>query len=92
LYLYAHDAASLRARMFAPLVGTVEDPATGSAAAPLAALLLSLTDRARAEYVVHQGAHVGRPSTLRTEAYRAPDGIRARVGGPCVPVLRGTTQ
>lgn len=92
LYLYAHDASSLHARMFAPLVGTVEDPATGSAAAPLAALLLSLTDHDRAEYLIHQGAHVGRPSILRTEAHRTPDGIRARVGGPCVPVFRGTTR
>ena len=30
------------ARMFAPLGGTIEDPATGSAAGPLGALLLSL--------------------------------------------------
>ena len=43
LYLYAHDGARLRARMFSPLSGTIEDPATGSAATPLAALLLSLT-------------------------------------------------
>ena len=39
LYLYAHDsksadAARLRARMFAPLSGTIEDAATGSAATP----------------------------------------------------------
>jgi len=46
LYLYAHDGTQdrnrVRARMFSPLSGTVEDPATGSAATPLAALLLSL--------------------------------------------------
>ena len=43
LYLYARDGADrLRARMFSPLSGTTEDPATGSAATPLAALLLSL--------------------------------------------------
>src|SRR5216684_1098205 len=30
LYLYAHDGGRLRARMFSPLSGTVEDPATGS--------------------------------------------------------------
>jgi len=32
---------------------------------------------------------MGRPSLLRTTATRAPDGIRATVGGTCVPVLRG---
>ncbi|MGH6999574.1 MAG: PhzF family phenazine biosynthesis protein, partial [Phenylobacterium sp.] len=31
LHLYARDGAGLRARMFAPNSGTVEDPATGSA-------------------------------------------------------------
>jgi trans-2,3-dihydro-3-hydroxyanthranilate isomerase len=44
LYLYARDGADLRARMFAPLAEMYEDAATGSAAMPLAALLLSLTD------------------------------------------------
>ncbi len=44
LYLYAHDGPGrVQARMFAPLGGTIEDPATGSAAGPLGALLLSLT-------------------------------------------------
>ena len=31
----------------------------------------------------------GRPSRLQCQAYRAADGIRAKVGGGCVPVLRG---
>ncbi|MGH7212365.1 MAG: PhzF family phenazine biosynthesis protein, partial [Acetobacteraceae bacterium] len=45
LHLYArHDgeATRLRARMFAPLSGTIEDAATGSANAALAALLTAL--------------------------------------------------
>src|SRR5436305_1314507 len=46
LYLYAHDGGRLRARMFSPLSGTIEDPATGSAATPLAALLLPRTQEA----------------------------------------------
>lgn len=90
LYLYARTAgAALAARMFAPLVGTYEDPATGSAATPLAALLLSLTTDERAAFEIHQGVKMGRPSLLRAAAWRAPDGIRARVGGACVPVLSG---
>ena len=47
LYLYAKDGARIRTRMFAPLAGIVEDPATGSAATPLGALLLSLSGEAR---------------------------------------------
>ncbi len=75
--------------MFAPLGGTYEDAATGSAASPLAALLLSLTDEASAGYDIVQGVEMGRPSLLRTTARRTPDGIRATVAGGCVPVLRG---
>jgi hypothetical protein len=75
--------------MFAPLHGVVEDPATGSANAPLGALLLSLTGEAEGRYEIAQGVEMGRPSLLRVAARRAPDGIRATVGGGCVPVLRG---
>ncbi len=93
LYLYARSGEShLTARMFAPIVGTWEDPATGSAATPLAALLLSLTDHERAAFEIRQGLTMGRPSLLRASAWRAPDGIRARVGGTCVPVMTGEAR
>ncbi|MFH5924804.1 PhzF family phenazine biosynthesis protein [Roseomonas xinghualingensis] len=89
LYLYARDGQGVRARMFAPLGGTLEDAATGSAATPLAGLLLSLSGEAEARFDITQGVEMGRPSLLRTTARRTPDGIRATVGGGCVPVLRG---
>lgn len=90
LYLYAHAAAgSVQARMFAPLGGTIEDPATGSAAGPLGALLLSLTSAADLRLDIHQGVVMGRPSLLRVVARRSGDGIRATIAGQCVPVLRG---
>lgn len=93
LYLYARRAdGAVDARMFAPLVGTFEDPATGSAATPLAALLLSLTSADELRVDIHQGVAMGRPSLLRASAYRADDGIRARVGGDCVPVFSGTAR
>jgi trans-2,3-dihydro-3-hydroxyanthranilate isomerase len=92
LYLYARNEAGLRSRMFAPLSGTVEDAATGSAATPLAALLLSLGGEAEARFEIRQGVEMGRPSLLRARAWRAADGIRAAVGGGCVPVLRGEAQ
>ncbi len=75
--------------MFAPLSGTVEDPATGSANATLGALLLSLRQGDGANYEIVQGVEMGRPSLLRVSARRAADGVRASVGGGCVPVLRG---
>lgn len=92
LYLYAHDGERVRARMFSPLSGTVEDPATGSAATPLVALLLSLTPDKERGYLIVQGVEMGRPSKLQCKAYRAADGIRAKVGGGCVPVLSGTVE
>ena len=94
LYLYAHtgpkrDRIGLRARMFSPLSGTIEDAATGSAATPLAAILLSLTTDSEQRYSIVQGVEMGRPSLLLASAHRAEDGIRAAVGGNCVPMLRG---
>ena len=75
--------------MFSPLSGTFEDAATGSAATPLAALLLSLTGDPEGRYDIAQGVEMGRPSLLRCSAQRGGDGIRACVGGGCVPVLNG---
>ncbi len=94
VYLYAHDGKAggttrLRARMFSPLSGTIEDAATGSAATPLAALLLSLSQDGEARCDISQGVEMGRPSLLACTAQRATDGIRATVGGHCVPVLKG---
>lgn len=89
LHLYARAGGSIRARMFAPLSGTFEDPATGSANAPLAALLLSLGGGDEGRYDIVQGVEMRRPSLLHTSARRCPDGIRASVGGTCVPVFRG---
>ncbi len=92
IYLYAHDGGRLRARMFSPLSGTIEDAATGSAATPLAALLLSLGKESEARYEIAQGVEMGRPSRLLCTAKRGADGIRSTVGGSCVPVLKGAVE
>lgn len=92
LYLYTRRDNEIGARMFAPLAGTWEDPATGSAATPLAALLLQLSGREKEEFAIHQGVQMGRPSLLETAAWRTPEGIRASVGGDCVPVFRGEIE
>ncbi len=89
LHLYARGGAKVRARMFGPLSGIYEDPATGSANATLAALLLSLGDEDSAEFHITQGVEMGRPSQLRATARRAADGIRATIGGGCVMVMNG---
>ncbi|WP_439550707.1 PhzF family phenazine biosynthesis protein [Falsiroseomonas sp.] len=90
LYLYRPEGTGLRARMFSPLAGTWEDAATGSAATPLAGFLLHLSGAQQGAWDITQGVEMGRPSLLRTTARRSPDGIRATVGGGCVPMFRGS--
>lgn len=90
LYLYRPEGSGLRARMFSPLAGTWEDAATGSAATPLAGFLLHLSGAQQGAWEIAQGVEMGRPSLLRTTARRTPDGIRATVGGGCVPMFRGS--
>lgn len=90
IFLYAREDSRIRARMFSPLTGTWEDPATGSANATLGALLLSLNEGDR--FDVRQGVEMGRPSMLTVRARHAPDGIRASVAGRCVPVFRGEVE
>jgi trans-2,3-dihydro-3-hydroxyanthranilate isomerase len=96
LHLYVRvegDATRLRARMFAPLSGVLEDPATGSANATLAALLTSLAPGEDVDllYAVEQGIEMGRPSEMIASARKTPEGpVSASVAGDCVPVMRGT--
>ncbi|MCC7346789.1 MAG: PhzF family phenazine biosynthesis protein [Variibacter sp.] len=92
IYLYARDGAGLRARMFGGGLGVKEDAATGSAAVVLAAMMLHLDGAERGAWNIVQGVEMGRPSLLRSSARRAPDGIRASVGGGCVRVLEGEAR
>lgn len=86
VYLAAvRDDGRVRARSFYLDRGlVVEDPATGSAAGPLVALL----DRAggASKIVIDQGVEMARPSQLHAEV--APDGVR--VGGDVVIVADAT--
>ena len=75
---------AVRARMFGPTVGVPEDPATGSAAAALGALLAARGEGA--DLVVEQGIEMGRPSRIEV----AVRGATVTIAGPCVPVLEGT--
>ncbi len=92
VYAYGREGDAIRARMFAPLSGTWEDAATGSAAAPLVALLLHLRGGERIAFDIRQGDYMNRPSLLRAGARRTETGIVATVAGRCVPVFKGETQ
>ena len=98
LHLYARLAPApgepdIRARMFSPLSGTVEDPATGSANSTLVALLAMLSPLP--DLTLHldilQGAEMGRPSRLAVFAEKHGGAVtRVRAGGRCALVMEGT--
>jgi trans-2,3-dihydro-3-hydroxyanthranilate isomerase len=80
-----------KTRMFAPSAGVAEDPATGSAAGPLAVHLAryGAIDFGQ-EIEISQGAELGRPSTLYARFDGSADQLeRVEVGGSAVVVARG---
>jgi trans-2,3-dihydro-3-hydroxyanthranilate isomerase len=88
---FARDGAWWKTRMFAPNHGVAEDPATGSAAGPLAVHLARHGQIAFGEQIeIKQGAEINRPSTLYAEAHGSVEEIqRVVVGGCAVTVARG---
>lgn len=89
IHAYARGTGALWARMFAPLAGTWEDPATGSANGPLGGLLLSLSGAQSETFQIGQGVEMGRPSHLTVRAWREAGAIHAEIGGGAVPVMQG---
>ncbi len=94
-YTRGMEAGELHARMFSPLDGIVEDPATGSAAAATIALLATLRAERDCEtaWRVEQGVDMGRPSLLlgRTEK-RAGAVVAVHMAGRAVQVMHGFLQ
>ena len=88
---FAGSGSRWKTRMFAPSSGVAEDPATGSAAGPLA---LHLARHGRIDFgdeiEISQGAEVGRPSKLFARADGTTEKVeRVEVGGSAVVVARG---
>ena len=88
---FAGSGSRWKTRMFAPSSGVAEDPATGSAAGPLA---LHLARHGRIDFgdeiEISQGAEVGRPSKLFARADGTAEKVeRVEVGGSAVVVARG---
>jgi trans-2,3-dihydro-3-hydroxyanthranilate isomerase len=88
---FAGEGFSWKTRMFGIGLGVVEDPATGSAAGPLA---LHLARHGRIafgdEIEISQGAEISRPSTLYARVDGTADAVeRIEVGGSAVIVARG---
>ncbi|MGD0166638.1 MAG: PhzF family phenazine biosynthesis protein [Gaiellaceae bacterium] len=88
---FAGSGSAWKTRCFVPGLGVGEDPATGSAAGPLA-LHLARHGAVRfgEEIEIRQGDEVGRPSTLFAAAHGSAEAVeRIEVGGRAVVVARG---
>jgi len=88
---HAGAEGSWKMRMFAPAYDVPEDPATGSAAGPLAVHLARHARIAFGDQIeISQGVEIGRPSTLYAQADGTAERLeRVRVGGSAVVVARG---
>jgi trans-2,3-dihydro-3-hydroxyanthranilate isomerase len=92
LYTRASDDFDIRARMFAPLSGVPEDPATGSANCALAGLLAHYSPQPNGTFSwrIAQGVEMGRPSILIARAEKVDDVVQTtRIGGAAVLVSEG---
>lgn len=99
IYMYTRgdDGFDLRARMFAPLSGVPEDPATGSASCAIAGLLAHCDKDPKPTgaftFRIAQGVEMGRPSTLLARADKKDGAVHATgVGGACVMVSEGSIE
>jgi len=92
LYVRGPEPGALRARMFAPVDGVPEDPATGSAGCALAGLLAHLEPAASGDFAwrIEQGLEMGRPSRLDARVEKRDGEVTAiRIGGFSVMVAEG---
>lgn len=98
-FLYTRETEGhdhqFRARMFAPMHGIDEDPATGSAVAALAGPVHHFDAPPDGEHValVEQGYDMGRPSLIRLEMVVAKGALQTvRIGGGAVRLAEGSLE
>jgi len=92
LYVRSGNEFDIRARMYAPFDGVVEDPATGSANCALCGLLAQLdtAESGHFSWKIAQGVELGRPSVLYARAEKvAGKVVSVWIGGSCVMVAEG---
>jgi trans-2,3-dihydro-3-hydroxyanthranilate isomerase len=86
------DLVDIQSRMFAPLHGIPEDPATGSANVALIGLLAHVAPEADLilSKRIGQGFDMGRPSIMEAQAIkREGNVVETFISGSCVEVMRG---
>jgi trans-2,3-dihydro-3-hydroxyanthranilate isomerase len=88
-----NPSANIYARMFAPPLGILEDPATGSAAGAMGAYIFKhkiVSEDNLKNIIIEQGYKMGRPSNIHVEIYHEHNVIKKiRVGGESVTVIEG---
>jgi trans-2,3-dihydro-3-hydroxyanthranilate isomerase len=95
LLVFTTETASpendLNVRLFMPIPGYLEDPATGSANGNLAGYLLKhdFFHSNEINYRVEQGAFIGRPSMLKINAKKTDDHYHIQVGGRIIVISEG---
>jgi len=96
LYVGAKEhGVDIQTRMFAPLYGVPEDPATGSANVTLIGLLAHHRPEADLTLAktIGQGFDMGRPSILAASAEKKAGRVTASyIGGRCVAMMSGTIE
>lgn len=95
LYVRSEDDFDIRARVFAPLDGVPEDPATGSANCALAALLSHYKTESTGDFSwrIAQGVEMKRPSVLEARSAKRPySGIDVWISGTCKMVSEGLIE
>lgn len=95
-FVYSRETAEtghhFHARMFAPNIGILEDPATGSAAAAFAGAIMAYDKPEDGDhrFVIEQGYEMGRPSQMTLEMSVRDKALRsARIGGSAIVVSEG---
>lgn len=92
VYCRSSDEFDIRCRMFAPLSGTPEDPATGSACCALAGVLAQCEPREDGDFSwrVTQGVEMRRPSVIDARCAKRRGVVEsAWIAGQCISVSRG---
>jgi trans-2,3-dihydro-3-hydroxyanthranilate isomerase len=94
-YVRVGEGLHFRARMFAPGAGVAEDPATGSAVAGFAGMLMQFEKLGDGEHdvVVEQGVEMGRPSRIEMQM-KIESGalVGIEIAGQAVLVAHGEMQ
>ena len=92
LYTRLREDNTIQARMFAPLDGVPEDPATGSANAALAGLLAHLqpAESGEFEWSIRQGVEMNKPSLIKAKAIKQANSVtEITIAGTSVMLSQG---